>query len=54
MIRFTVFSAEELRDAQAHPEMYENLQMRVYDKNSTLAESNVYFNRLVFVDPFVR
>ena len=26
----------------------------VYDKNSTLAESNVYFDRLVFVGPFPR
>ena len=24
-----MFSAEELRDAQAHPERYENLQVRV-------------------------
>jgi formate C-acetyltransferase len=29
VIQFTVFSAEELRDAQAHPERYENLQVRV-------------------------
>ena len=29
VIQFTVFSAEELRDAQAHPEKYENLQVRV-------------------------
>ena len=32
MSRFTivnVFSAEELRDAQLHPERYENLQVRV-------------------------
>ena len=28
-IHFNVFSAEELRDAQAHPEKYENLQVRV-------------------------
>ena len=28
-IHFNVFSAEELRDAQAHPERYENLQVRV-------------------------
>ena len=29
VIQFTVFSAEELRDAQVHPERYENLQVRV-------------------------
>ena len=29
VIQFTVFNAEELRDAQAHPEKYENLQVRV-------------------------
>ena len=29
VIQFTVFSAEELRDAQEHPERYENLQVRV-------------------------
>ena len=29
VIQFTVFCAEELRDAQAHPEKYENLQVRV-------------------------
>ncbi len=29
VVQFTVFSAEELRDAQAHPEKYENLQVRV-------------------------
>ena len=29
VIQFTVFSADELRDAQAHPEKYENLQVRV-------------------------
>ena len=29
VIQFTVFSSEELRDAQAHPEKYENLQVRV-------------------------
>jgi len=28
-LNFNVFSAEELRDAQAHPERYENLQVRV-------------------------
>ncbi len=29
VVQFTVFSAEELRDAQKHPERYENLQVRV-------------------------
>ncbi|MBP3405638.1 MAG: hypothetical protein J6N18_06000 [Kiritimatiellae bacterium] len=29
VIQFTVFSAEELKDAQLHPEKYENLQIRV-------------------------
>ena len=29
VIQFTVFSAEELRDAQAHPERYESLQVRI-------------------------
>ena len=29
VVHFNVFSAEELRDAQAHPEKYENLQVRV-------------------------
>ena len=29
VIQFTVFSAEELRDAQLHPEKYENLQVRI-------------------------
>ncbi len=29
VVQFTVFSAEELRDAQRHPERYENLQVRV-------------------------
>ncbi len=29
VVQFTVFSAEELRDAQKHPECYENLQVRV-------------------------
>jgi len=29
VIQFTVFSAEELLDAQRHPERYENLQVRV-------------------------
>ena len=29
VIQFTVFNAEELRDAQEHPERYENLQVRV-------------------------
>ena len=29
VIQFTVFSVEMLRDAQAHPEKYENLQVRI-------------------------
>ena len=29
VVQFTVVSAEELRDAQAHPEKYEDLQVRV-------------------------
>ena len=29
VIQFTVFSAEELKDAQIHPEKYENLQVRI-------------------------
>lgn len=29
VVQFTVFSAEELREAQAHPEKYANLQVRV-------------------------
>ena len=29
VVQFTVFSAEELKDAQAHPDKYENLQVRV-------------------------
>lgn len=29
VVQFTTFSAEELRDAQAHPEKYETLQVRV-------------------------
>ena len=29
VIQFTVFSAEELKDAQVHPEKYENLQVRI-------------------------
>jgi formate C-acetyltransferase len=28
-IHFNIFNAELLRDAQAHPEKYENLQVRV-------------------------
>lgn len=29
MMQFNIFDADELRDAQAHPEKYENLQVRV-------------------------
>ena len=50
VIQFTVFSAEELRDAQAHPEKYENLQVRVCGWNvrwSDLckAEQDAYISR---------
>ena len=33
-IQFNVFGSEELRDAQAHPEKYENLQVRVCGWNA--------------------
>ena len=50
VIQFTVFSAEELRDAQAHPEKYENLQVRVCGWNvrwndMTRKEQDVYIRR---------
>jgi formate C-acetyltransferase len=50
VIQFTVFSAEELRDAQAHPEKYENLQVRVCGWNVrwndlSKAEQDVYIRR---------
>ena len=50
VIQFTVFSAEELRDAQAHPEKYENLQVRVCGWNvrwndMSKAEQDAYIRR---------
>ena len=50
VIQFTVFSAEELRDAQLHPERYENLQVRVCGWNVrwndlSKAEQDAYISR---------
>ena len=50
VMQFTVFSAEELRDAQAHPEKYENLQVRVCGWNVrwndlSKAEQDAYIKR---------
>ena len=50
VMQFTVFSAEELRDAQAHPERYENLQVRVCGWNVrwndlSKAEQDAYIYR---------
>ena len=50
VIQFTVFSAEELRDAQRHPEKYENLQVRVCGWNvrwndMCKAEQDAYIRR---------
>jgi formate C-acetyltransferase len=50
VIQFTVFSAEELREAQAHPERYENLQVRVCGWNVrwndlSCAEQDAYIRR---------
>jgi len=50
VIQFTVFSAEELRDAQAHPEKYENLQVRVCGWNvrwndMSKSEQDAYIRR---------
>ena len=50
VIQFTVFSAEELRDAQTHPEKYENLQVRVCGWNvrwndMCKAEQDAYIRR---------
>ncbi len=50
VIHFTVFSPEELRDAQVHPEKYENLQVRVCGWNVRWndlahAEQDAYIRR---------
>lgn len=50
VIQFTVFSADELRDAQRHPEKYENLQVRVCGWNvrwndMSKAEQEAYITR---------
>ncbi len=50
VIQFTVFSAEELKDAQLHPEKYENLQVRVCGWNVRWndlckAEQDAYIRR---------
>ena len=50
VIQFTVFSAEELRDAQLHPEKYENLQVRICGWNVRWndlckAEQDAYIRR---------
>ncbi|MBO4709749.1 MAG: hypothetical protein J5727_08240 [Kiritimatiellae bacterium] len=50
VIQFTVFCAEELRDAQEHPERYENLQVRVCGWNvrwndMCKAEQDAYIRR---------
>ena len=50
VIQFTVFSAEELRDAQMYPERYENLQVRVCGWNVRWndlckAEQDAYIRR---------
>ena len=49
-IHFNIFSAEELRDAQLHPERYENLQVRVCGWNVrwndlSRAEQDAYIRR---------
>ena len=50
VIQFTVFSSDELKDAQAHPEKYENLQVRVCGWNVrwndlSRAEQDAYIRR---------
>ncbi len=50
VIQFNVFDAEELRDAQKHPERYENLQVRVCGWNvrwndMTKKEQDAYIRR---------
>jgi formate C-acetyltransferase len=50
VIQFTMFSAEELREAQTHPERYENLQVRVCGWNVRWndlprAEQDAYIRR---------
>ncbi|MBR4652057.1 MAG: hypothetical protein IKO72_01740 [Kiritimatiellae bacterium] len=49
-IHFNVFSSEELRDAQEHPERYENLQVRICGWNVrwndlTPTQQNAYIRR---------
>ena len=50
VIQFTVFSVEELHDAQAHPEKYESLQVRICGWNvrwndMCKAEQDAYIRR---------
>ncbi len=50
VIQFTVFSADELRDAQVHPEKYESLQVRICGWNvrwndMCKAEQDAYIRR---------
>ena len=54
VIQFTVFCAEELRDAQAHPEKYESLQVRICGWNvrwndMCKAEQDAYIRRAEYV-----
>ena len=49
-IQFNVFDAEMLRDAQKHPEKYQNLQVRVCGwnvlwNNLSTDEQNAYIRR---------
>ena len=56
VIQFTVFSAQELRDAQAHPEQYEGLQVRICGWNvrwndMCRAEQDAYIRRAENASP---